>query len=391
MQEGEMLNPFTRNQVMLVLFYVSVFLMMFFLTSHQLSANYKSGLDLLSHIFFVEKIFDGEVYIPHPLWHLSVHYMKYITLNEKCAASLVSVGYVVLWVYIVQNVYTFLIGKERNTSYTVLFLSIIFIIGPAYIHSFSKYIVTGTGSPNIWHNITLFAVKPFALLTLFFTVLGLEKKKLSYYVIGFISLFLSIFAKPSFVIVFLPALALFILVKKTYSKENLLYFMILSLMSVSVLGYQFTHTYGGEGNGAIIIDVLGVWSRYSPNVLVSIILALMFPLVYSITNIKHVLRNNYIILTWFITFISIIYAAVFAESGPRYNHGNFFWSYMISLSLLYVFTIADYFKHHGSINRVVKIGLNLILVWQILVGVYYFVQIMEGHDAAGLFVMPKFF
>ncbi len=390
MQEGEMSNPFTRSQVVLVLFYVSVFLMVFFLTSHQLSGNHYQS-DLRSHIFFVEKIFNGEVYIPHPLWHLSVHYMKYITLSEKCAASLVSTGFVVLWVYIVQNVYTFLAGKERNTIYTFLFLSIIFVIGPAYIPSFSKYIITGTGSPNIWHNITLFAVKPFALLALFFTVLGLEKQKFSCYAVGFVSLLVSIFAKPSFVIAFLPALALFILVKKIYSKENLVYFMILSLMSVGVLGYQFTHTYGGEGNGAIIIDVLGVWSRYTPNVLVSIILALMFPLVYFVTNIKHVLRNNYIILTWFITFISIVYAAVFAESGPRYNHGNFFWSYMISLSLLYVFTIADYFKYYGSINRVVKIGLNLILVWQVLVGLYCFVRVMQGYDASGLFEIPAFF
>lgn len=388
MQTSEVPHLFKWNQVLIGLFYFAVFLMMFFLTIHQL----KSGpSDVGSHIFFVEKVFNGEVYIPHPLWHIGVHYMKYITLNEKCAAAMVTALFVVLWVYVVHAVYNFLTDQEQNSFSTLLFLLIVFVIGPAYLPTFSKFIMTGTGSPNVWHNTTLFAVKPFALLALFFTVLSLERHKISYYMISFISLFISIFAKPSFVIAFLPALALYILIKRIHTRENLIYFILLSLMSVGVLGYQFTHTYGSGNNGAVIVDFLGVWSRYSPNVLISITLAIIFPLIYSVLNMKSLKENNYMQLTWLMTFVAIGYAAVFAESGPRYNHGNFFWSYMISLSLLYVFVLADYFKHFIGMNKLSKIILNLVLIWQIAVGVYYFVRIMEGYDASGVFEMPKWF
>jgi len=377
------------NRLIIVLFYTVVFLMIFFMTSRQLQSG---PSDVGSHIFFVEKIFNGEVYIPHPLWHICVHYMKYITLNEKCAAAMVTALFVVLWVYVVHAVYAFIVGKEQERRFiTLFFLLMIFVIGPAFIPTFSPYIMTGTGSPNVWHNTTLFAVKPFALLALFFTILGLEKKSLSYYVVATISVLLSIFAKPSFVIAFLPALALFMLLKKLLDKENLIYFGTLSLISVVVLGYQFTHTYGAGDKSAIIVDFLGVWSRYSPNVLISILLAVLFPLVYSLLNVKRIKENSYIQLTWILTLISIVYAAVFAESGPRYNHGNFFWSYMIALSLLYVFTLTDYFNNMAQINRVSKVILNLILFWQMAVGIYYFVHILEGYDASGHFVMPKIF
>jgi len=375
------------EQSIIAFFYLFVFLVAYYLTSLQLQSGVS---DVGSHLFFVEKIFNGEIYLPHPLWHLCVHYMKYVTFEEKSAAAMVTALFVVFWVYVVHAVYRFWTGKEKNDRWTLLFLAIIFVIGPAYLPTFSKFIIPGVGSPNIIHNTTLFAVKPFALLTVLFTILALEKKILSYYVVGAVSLLFSIFAKPSFVIAFLPALAFYILFKRLFNKETVIYFVLLSLMSVSVLGYQFMHTYGDENDSKVIVDFLGVWSRYSPNVLISIMLGLMFPLVYTLLSIKNVKENNYIQLVWLITLVSIGYAAIFAESGPRYNHGNFFWSYMISLSLLYVVTIADYFKRMNHINRMSKIILNTVLIWQITVGVYYLVRFMEGYDAAGLVVLPKF-
>jgi hypothetical protein len=91
------------------------------------------------------------------------------------------------------------------------------------------------------------------------------------------------------------------------------------------------------------------------------------------------------------TFVSIAYAAFLAESGPRFNHGNFFWSYMISLSLLYVFSLIDYFKNMVHIKPFIKLFLNIILSWQILVGLFYFIKIMIGDDPAGVVDYSKIF
>jgi hypothetical protein len=381
--------------VIILTFYFIIFLIVVFLISHQLDnpGDYSSyASDIGSHIFFVEPFFEGKVYIPHPLWHIFVHYMNYITLDDKFSAAFVTALLVLLWLYIVQSLYTFFVDQGKQDIYLYAFLFIVFVIGPAYIPLISKFIITGTGGPNIWNNITLFTVKPFAILTVFFTILGLEKKHISYYIFGAVSLLISIFAKPSFVIAFLPALVLFMIIKKFYSKENLIYFSILSLISVSALAYQFLHTFGeGEGKSQIIISFLGVWSPATSNVFVSIILALLFPLLYFIFNLKDAKKNNYLVLTWIMTFVSIAYAAFLAESGPRFNHGNFFWSYMISLSLLYVFSLIDYFKNMVHIKPFIKLFLNIILSWQILVGLFYFIKIMIGDDPAGVVDYSKIF
>jgi len=385
-----MSNLFNLKYMIILSFYFIIFLIVVFLTIHQLTGpNYVS--DLSAHASSVKPFFDGSIYIPHPLWHIFVHYMTYITLDVKFSAAIVTALFVMIWICIVQKIYIFFIGKEKKNISIYSFLFIIFIIGPAYIPLFTNYIIAGTGSPNIWNNVTLFTVKPFAILTVFFTILSLEKKHISYYLIGAISLFISIFAKPSFVIAFLPALILLMIFKKIYSKENLIYIAILSLISIGSLGYQFLNTFG-EGKTKIIISFLGVWSNATPNVFVSILLAILFPLLYLIFNSDSVKKNNYLLLTWIMTFISIVYAAFLAEEGPRFYHGNFFWSYMVSLSLLYVFTLIDYYRNITYINSRAKLLLNIILSWQILVGLYYFIAIiMTGGDPAGIVDLSIFF
>ena len=379
----------------MLLFYFIIFLIVVFLISHQLDkpndySRYAS--DIGSHILFIEPFFEGKIYIPHPLWHTLVHYMNVISLNEKSSAALVTALLVLFWLYIVQSLYTFFVGNEKKYIYLFTFLLIIFIIGPAYIPLVSKFIIAGTGGPNIWNNVTLITVKPFAILTVFFTIQGLEKKHRSYYILGAVSLLISIFAKPSFVIAFLPALVLFVILKKTYEKENLMYVAGLFLISVSALAYQFLHTFGeGEGKSKIIFSFLGVWSPATSSVLLSIILALLFPLLYTLFNFKDVKKNNYLIFTWILTFISIAYAALLAEDGPRFYHGNFFWSYMIALSLLYVFTLIDYMKHLTDIKPYIKYFLNSILFWQLLVGSFYFIQLMLGADPSGTVNFSKLF
>jgi len=383
-----MQNLFKTKSIFLFSFYFVIFLTVIFLISHQLDNpnDYSSyASDIGSHILFIEPFFEGKIYIPHPVWHIFVHYMNLITLDQKFSAALVTALLVLLWLYIVQSMYSFFVGKEKNHNYLFIFLLIIFIIGPAYIPFISKFIIAGTGGPNIWNNVTLITVKPFAILTIFFTVLGLEKKDIRYYVLGAASLLISIFAKPSFVIAFLPALALFVMFKKIYEKENLMYVSGLFLISVSALAYQFLHTFGeGEGKSKIIFSFLGVWSPATSSVLLSIVLALLFPLLYTLFNFKDAKKNDYLILTWILTFISIAYAALLAEDGPRFYHGNFFWSYMISLSLLYVFALIDYIRHLSDIKPYIKTFLNIILLWQIVVGLLYFLQLMMGADPAGI-------
>ncbi len=365
-------------KVELIFVYLIFFLSNLFLVSHQLSLKGYPG-DFGAAFFVVEKVFNGEVYVPHPLWYLSVHYMKYITLDGKCAAALITSLYDILFIYIAHNIYLYF-NKNKSDIKILLYLFIIFVIGPAYLPIFTKSILLGVGSPNLWHNATLLTVKPFALLTVFFTILCIEKKSRAYYIFAIVTLAISIFAKPSFVIAFLPALFIFMIVKKEYSKSNIIFFISISVIAVLILSYQFLNTYSENSGSSIIITFLTVWHKFTSNVLISIILALLFPIIYTILNFKNVYNNNYIIFSWILVIVSIIYAAVFAESGERMYHGNFFWSYMISLSIIYIFVIADYLTLKDIFSKYKKIVLNIVLIWQVLIGIYCYIWVMHGLD-----------
>jgi len=236
----------------------------------------------------------------------------------------------------------------------------------------------GQGSPNIWHNVTLWAVKPFALLSVIFIIKAIQTKKNLYYILTILALIASLFAKPSFAIIFLPALAIFALIKNLKDKQFIIFYIILGTLSIAVLLYQFTHTFN-SGDSKVIFDFLGVWSQASQNISLSIILALAFPLLFLLLESK-IIHNDYILLSWLQIFIGIMFYAFFAQTGRFYSHGNFGWSYMIAMSLLYLFSIIKFFEIYNQLHVFKRYMLLLLLIIQVLTGIYYFVKVMQGQN-----------
>lgn len=72
----------------------------------------------------------------------------------------------------------------------------------------------------------------------------------------------------------------------------------------------------------IIFDFFGVWRLFTPNVLISILLANAFPLSLLVFRFKNVVHNNYLILAWF----NLLIAIVNLDSSPKKDimHGQFY-------------------------------------------------------------------
>lgn len=366
------------------IFYFIVFIMAIYLVSHQLSGQaYTYISDTPAHLGYLVDYFDGTIYLPHPLWHICVRYMSYITLNINMAAILVTAVFIVFWLYVLHSILDYLLCeiKECNltTIKTIIILSIIFLIGPAYLPFYSDSIYMGTWSPNVWHNVTLLSVKPFALLTVFFTILALQKKDILLYFLSTLFLIISMFAKPSFAIVFIPALLIYYLLKKEYAKSTLLFIIAMLIVFLGVAFFQFINTYV-EGQGDIIIDFFGVWSLYSSNIIISILLGLFFPIIFFIFNPKLSIEDNWISFSWVMTIVAIIVFSTFAESGVRYDDANFVWSYIISMSLLYFFTIIKFVEIINDLSKYKIIILSSILLYQFTIGILYTVKVLIGHS-----------
>jgi len=355
-----------------------VFVVAYFFVSMQVSGLVASDTGL--HLSYIKDIVNGEGYT-HPLWHLGVHYTSSILgVKYGTGAAIFTASLITLYAYIIYRVAKNLDDNSENEAVWFLITIIALTIGPFFWVSYYSRIYMGTGSPSTWHNVTLLTVKPLALLSVFFTIKFFLTNRYNYFISAIVVTFASIFAKPNYIIVFLPSLVVYILLKKYFEKRRLIFALIIIAISVSALAYQFLSLQesNSKDGSSMIIDCLGVWSIYTPSVFVSIVMALGLPISISLVNYRSVKKNEYIKFTWLLMLFSTILFACFAESGKRYSDGNFSWSWMISLGLIYIFTIIEYFKNYYEMKGFVRYSLLAVILYQVYVGWYFVVGMFDG-------------
>jgi len=383
-------NFFNNKHILIGMTYLLIFFVSIYLVAHQLTGlNYPS--DTIAHLSFVNSYFDNRIYIPHPLWHYCVHMTTNLTLDDKTAAVLVTSLFILFWAYTVHAMLNFFI--EGKYFIKLLLLLVLLVIGPLFIPYLSTNIYLGTGSPNIWHNVTLLTVKPFALLTVFFTISTLNNPdKLKYYLMTITIFIASMYAKPSFAIMFIPAIIIYVLLQKKYYDKRIFTFIITLVFTFLIISItQFLGTYSSENkilafgreSSHIIIDFFGPWAHYTSSIFISIITAMFFPFIFMILNYHKLfnsksLHTELLVFSWIMFIISILIFSIFAEEGIRYYHLNFGWSYNLALSILYVFSLISYFILYSETPTLKKSILNIILLIQISIGLYYLYNILQG-------------
>jgi len=361
------------NFLNLVLIFIVTYFLIYMQTEGLIIADTKP------HIKFIQQFIDGTIYIPHPLWHLGTYcFSKILSVDYNAGASIFTAFLVTMYAIIIYKIAQSLDEYSENNAKWFLITFISLAIGPLFIMSFSPRIYLGVGSPSDWHNVTLLAVKPFALLSVFLTIKFFISNKLNYFILAILVTIVSIFAKPNFIIIFLPSLVAYIVLKKYFDKRQLLFALITILFSVAALAYQFTNEFGEGGKSSVIFDFLGVWSMYSSNIPVSILIALGLPFLITIFNYQSVKKNEYIKFTWLLVLFSLILFSCFAEEGRNYSHANFSWSWNISLSLIYIFTIIEYFKQYFTMPAIFRYFLLTMILYQVYVGWYFLIGMFNG-------------
>lgn len=359
-----------------LLFFLTLFFALTFLVYNQAISLEEYASDTQPHIIFLYKYFYGvEPYsIPHPLWHTAVYLFSHLGLSMELSAAVVSALLEVMWAFGVYYISAQILHVKK--IYLLLITSIIIIIGPLCIPWYNKVIIYGQGSPNLFHNVTLLAVKPFALFSIWYYFEAIKNEKARYYIYSLIWALLSILAKPIFIIIFMPAVSLFVLFRHR-SKKAFIYATALIALSGAILLYQYIYTFGSHGESHIIVDLFGVWSLSSRNIAISIGLALAFPLLLVLFR-RDVLEDDYLLFSWIMVAQGIVLYSLFAQTGKYYSHGNFGWSYMIALSFIYLFSIVKFFEIHKHIALFKRILLYLLLSIQTMIGIYYFIKVLQG-------------
>jgi len=358
-----------------------IFIISYFFIAMQTMGMIASDTGL--HLSYMMQYLEGKLYIPHPLWHLGTHHLSLLLhIDYSVGAAIFTALLITIYAIIIYKVAKSLDEYRGNEAKWYLITMIALTIGPFFWVNYYSRIYMGPGSPSIWHNVTLITVQPLALLSVFYTIRFFLTNKSSYFILAVLVSLISIFAKPNYIIVFLPSIVIYALLKKYFDKRRMIFVAVTILLSVAALAYQFINQYESNGGkstgGSIIVDCFGVWSHYTPSVTVSIMMALGLPFLISLFNYRSVKQNEYIKFTWLLVLFSTILFACFAESGERYIDGNFSWSWMISLSLIYIFTIIEYFKQYYTMPPLVRYPLLTMMLYQVYVGWYFVIGMFNG-------------
>lgn len=271
------------------------------------------------------------------------------------------------------------------------------------------YRYISTGSPTPWHNQTYIAGRPFMILAFVWTCYTLDTYEQDFasgayrkkgfiwkYCIFSIFLLLSTMTKPSYT---LPALfaGAFVMLYRLFKMKwsNFKQTFILALFYIPTLIdmlYQYLETFTGtnpEGmQKGIGVSVGLVWSMYTSNIPVAILLGSAFPIVVLIFNWKEMKIDTQYRFSWIFYIITIVMAIVLYEGGSRTPDFNFIWGKNAGMFLTFYTSCVILINKTCSLKEVrenIKLArCKVYTQWglfalHVIMGVYYFGILCKGE------------
>lgn len=302
-----------------------------------------TSYDFMVHNGLVEKMWrTGTLQVYHPLYHLvtlawslllfpdntSYAGIATILLAKVCSAGIM---------------YTLLVrGGASKVTAMAAALGGVFATHIIAAYPFDHKILGGYINPNVLHNPTIITLAPIALAQFWLAgkiLKGDDSGRVQ--VLAIITTILSVSAKPSYLMAFLPALVLMAVILKFQGKTiamKSLIFIIIFWAAASVPQYLFTYGPNQQqelysGISTIAWLPLKVMSNASGYLLLKLLASVAFPLICAVLFPRS-LRDTAVIFAWITFLVSLVYAYFLAEQGPRISHGNFVWSAQISLYVL---------------------------------------------------------
>lgn len=350
----------------------------------------ESGSDYYDHILIAkDMVGKGGVETPHFLYQLLLIAVSYLTgVNFQISAVIATVALNVFTAIVVYFLIRSTFGHSASlktslmpvaATLSLLVTAPLFFLYLADHHTYFGYI-----GINVYHNPTMTALKPFAVLLFFLAVGKIEQsvfKKSDLLLLALLSS-LSILAKPNFIICFLPAMA--IAVTYRFMKGEVVNLTVASsifLPSAIVLGWQFFATYASSQNlGAldesrIIFAPFQVMAYYSQYLLLKFLLSISFPLVVYILFFKNAVKDKYVNMAWVLFLFGALYTYLLAESGDRMYHANFWWSGQIGLFILFVASAVFFVKQIYSdySGNKAKIGVGFtVYIFHVVSGIFFY-------------------
>ncbi len=257
----------------------------------------------------------------------------------------------------------------------------------------------GVYTPNPLWNATYLVTRPFAVIGFFEGAKLLEKYEqgatTGEYLVFAGSLLLGALAKPSFTLVAIAVYAVVLLYRFLKSRgRNLrqsLYFGLCVLPAGFVMIYQyfgvfFGSDYTGESTG-IGLAPGEIWSLYSNNILLSVLLGNAFALFVLLINRDKLKNVSWFRHAWQLWLSGFLMFFFLYEKGFRADHGNFAWGYMHGMFFVFLAGLMMLIRNtlEAKEKRQKKQVCCVCLGWllyaaHLAFGVRFFLYMLAGYD-----------
>lgn len=360
---------------------------------------------------------EGWKTVTYCLWHMTVLALNKalrlpMDVSAAYTACLYSLfAYFVLY-WMIQRITAAAGGREEPLKASLIAFGLCFAqsLYCFWLDAGGRFL--GLYSMNPIHNPTQMCVKGFSLVCLclvydiwrrqkdegykglFFKV---EKGLRRYYIYLSVMLFLSVLAKPTFAEMFIPAVALVMLwewIARIIRKDGSAapYFrqcLSMLLCALPALGYMLLQfvlyfvlggSYGSEGT-LVITKWLEVWSMYTENVGLSVLLGMAFPLFMVLVNAGYFFKDDIGRLAVVCYGVGFLEAALLGESTVL-SFGDFLWPMMSGMLVMWVVAVMRLLvlertqADTGLKRNLLNVAWSLFFL-HVLCGFLYFQEMMQ--------------
>lgn len=382
------------------------------------------------------------------LWHICVHYLMHLTHDLYAAAAIVTALADAAAYFLVFKIFDLALPEKLPRWLLSILLMAAFIASALTLPGGSFY--GGRGGLSTWHNPTNIMVRPFAAAVFYMTLRIYDRRRYGEHRIlpladgqsgftftgGFwqqfrepvytgaelvlypLCLLLSVYAKPSFMQFFAPAIFLFLLIDTIRTRGMLLPFCLklalaylpaVYLILMALRGF-FPHGFGlaassaaasaaaaapagaseysSEASGIAVYFIrpsfdgvgdllLTVWHQ------LRYLLPCVFALFILVLGARRRSMSSMSRLALLCVAVAYLETWLFHETGNRASHGNFTWGMYLATWLAWTAAIGGYaclLTERGARRRPALYIGSLLLIWHVACGVGYLVTIFLTGD-----------
>ena len=347
----------------------------------------QSWVDIQLHCYGLSEYLDKGLFPGYPLYFFMVYALSgfqnnstlFIISSGILLSSIFTLKYYAIKQYLQ-------VKKVFSSEHIVFFLC---FIGVIFYSAKEQYI--GKYSLTCFHNSTSIPLLPISIFMLIYTIQYLENESnLSLSIKLIVLSILSMLVKPSFMMIYLPVLFLFIITtqhKKIFNSTLIFIpcMLILALEYFFIFSSEQGTIVDPELKNSIALGWLDVWNQNSPSFFqkaIDVLMPIIFPIIYLVYTPQ--LRKHLELKFLFCMYIfSFFLANVIYEDGNRMLDGNFMWHLHLINVLLFLYCARDWLVNRLSFSSFTnKLFFTIILIHVIFgfLAMYNFISFGMRYD-----------